>query len=208
MSVRPEFGPTLPDLLRGRFGLSPWVAAALLAVVLAAGLVVVLNAGDTAGGRADLVHRERPSFNLLYDDALVRAVAPRRGELARLEARPRRARATVTVRRLADSPLVFGALPVYAEHRIAALREELGELRLREEGKARIWGHPGYRLDYRAGRIAGSDVLLFPDEAALRGGALVSFRQVRGGRKRPRDRAAVAEVRRVLRSFQFGADRR
>lgn len=199
--------PRLDQLVRRRWKVSPLAMLAIL-LVLTAGAVAAVIGGNGIDGRDALIHRGEPAFNLLYEPSLVEAVEPRGDELARLEARPDGLRARVTVRALPDGGLPFGGLPVYAERHLAALRDELGPLRLRQEGKARIWGAPGYRIEYRARGVQGQDVLLFPDDTGLAGGAVVSFRRAAGRRPRPREREAVGEVRRVVRSFQFGASRR
>lgn len=199
--------PRLDELVRRRWSVSRWVVVAAL-VAVTGGLVAMVLGGDETDGRDALRHRGEPAFNVLYEPALVRAAEPRGDELARLEARPDGVDASLTVRALPDGDVPFGGLPVYAERRLAALREEHGPLRVRSEGKARIWGAPGYRIEYRARGVQGQDVLLFPQDTGLTGGALLSFRRSTAGRPGPRGREAVGEVRRVMRSFQFGASRR
>jgi hypothetical protein len=83
--VRPEFGPTLPELLgprlaslgrRGRFALGAAAALLVLAVVAA----LALRDGD---GRTTVVIREPIAFNVLVPASLER-VAPQGDEVLRL----------------------------------------------------------------------------------------------------------------------------
>lgn len=210
MSAPPAMGPagepTLPALLRSRHGIPPYLTLLALAA-LAAGLLAAVLLRNAGGGTEALFVAGPPAFSVLYDDDHVRAVPPVGKELARLEGR--RGIASLTVTPLPGSPLPFGGLPVFAERHLAVLAREHDRLRVRSEGKAAIRGAPGYRVVYRAGRgrdrVQGQDVLLYPDATALRGGALLRFTQARRGRG---SRAAVNEVRSVMRSFEFGRDRR
>src|SRR5215210_3282388 len=81
--VRPEFGPTGPELVRRR--LSPR-GRRVAAVATVAVVVVALGALIAAGGDGltELEHRSAPQFTMLYPAGTVDRVAPRAGELVRL----------------------------------------------------------------------------------------------------------------------------
>ena len=76
--VRPEFRPTLPELLGPRLRRLSRVGVALLALagVALVALVVVLGGGGGAATQTVVV-RQPVAFNLVYDgDRLERAAAP------------------------------------------------------------------------------------------------------------------------------------
>ena len=202
-TLRPEHGPTLPALLRRRLGIP--VRATVAAVLVLAGALVAAALALGGDDRAMLVQRSDPQFTLLYTESAVRPVDATGGELARLQARRRALGATLTVRRLPDSDLPFGALPLYAHDHIRSL----GGVDIRQEGRERVWGAPGYRVEFRDGDVFGLDVFVFPDDVGIEGGVLLSMRQNRppGGLDEG-DRHALDEVRRVQRSFQFGTKRK
>jgi hypothetical protein len=84
--VRPEFGPTLPELVGPRIRALPRVAQialAAIAVLLVVGLALFVRR-DTEDTRAHAVVREPIAYNLVYPPSLER-VAPRAGETLRLQ---------------------------------------------------------------------------------------------------------------------------
>jgi len=210
----PDLGPTLPVLLRRRFGVAE-------RVTVAAGLLLLLGALGTLlispyiARKAQLVHRGNPTFNLVYPAQVVHRVAPHPGELARLEAHRQRVSATLTARPLhlpAYAGIVsFGLLPVYEHRYVQRLRRQYPGFELRDEGKARINGAPGYQVGFRAGRRGhytwGRDILFIPRDDAVRDGVLVSLRLINVGKPTKREQRLIDAVRGVLRSFAFGTDR-
>ena len=85
--VRPEFGPTLPELLAPRIRALPRIAQVALAVLAA--VVVVLAAlfflrREENDGRLQAVVREPIAYNLVYPRTLAR-VAPQGRETLRLQ---------------------------------------------------------------------------------------------------------------------------
>jgi hypothetical protein len=217
--VRREYGPTLPTLLRERFGIPP-LATLSVAVVLGVAASVVVLAAATAGRDTpgeQLIHRGRPVFNLLYSTDVIRRVPPRAGELVRLEARQGRVFAEVVV-----SPLELpafrgnvtrGLLPAFASRYTDRLRAGLPGFVLRDEGRARVNDAPGYQVGYRAspagGRLFGRDVLLVPEDTVTRGAVVLRFRQTVSGAAKPGAKAqeTVLLVRKAFRSFRYGTDR-
>ena len=213
MLVRPEFGPTLPELLRGR-GVPPRAIAAgaiLLAVVLAVTVFLV-----TRRDESELAHRSDPQFTLLYDPAFVRPVDVRPGELTRLEGRDGRLRAEVSVRPLRlpayRGDVAHGLLPVHVERRKTELRRELEGFTLTDEGRANVNRAPGYQLGYRQ-RMPGEivtwrELYVVPDEPGAREGVVLVLRQAKRGRRiTADDREWFKGARSAMRSFRFGLDR-
>src|SRR4051794_15610291 len=87
--VRPEFGPTLPELLGPRVRALPraaQVALAVLAVLAVVGLAVLVRRG-TEDTRAHAGVRRPIAYNLVYPPALQR-VRARGGETLRLQTPP------------------------------------------------------------------------------------------------------------------------
>jgi hypothetical protein len=216
--VRREYGPTLPALLRGRFGVPPLVTLAVAAALGLAATAVVFAAArakrDTPGEQ--LVHRGQPVFNLLYETDVLRRVAPRPGELVRLEARRGKLSAEVVVRRLSlpayRGNVTRGLLPAFADPYTDRLRAELPGFGLRDEGRARVNDAPGYQIGYKAGRpgsrLFGRDVLVVPDETSVRDALVLRFRQVNtGGPPGPKGQEMLLLARKAFRSFRYGTDR-
>src|SRR4051794_17427937 len=87
--VRPEFGPTLPELLGPRVRALPRAGrlalGAVAAVVVLALAFALLRAGGT--DRAEVVVREPIAYNLVSPPALQKA-QPRGRETLRLESAP------------------------------------------------------------------------------------------------------------------------
>ena len=209
--MRPEFGPTLPELLRSR-GVSrraTAVAAAALAVLAVAVVLVARSARDTE----QLVATGPPAFNLVYAPSAFSEREPRPGELARLAGRRRNVSITIAVRRVEVPPydrgdVVGGFLPVFAEQRLAALEREYGEIEVFDEGKARINLLPGYQIGFGtrvAGeRLFGRDAYVFPDDPRATEGVLLSMRRVVRGRQRPADEELFDLAKDAFASFAFG----
>ena len=181
--VRPEFGPTLPELLGRRLGLSVRTAGIVLAAILAlivAGGVAKHEQGD---GSVRAIVKAPVAFNLRYDPVKLDRVAPRGGESLRLATKagdPQVSSVAVAPVRLApyvgDDPSV--ALPIYASRVIAQMERADPHFVQVSEGKARVNSQPGYQIQFKTTsgghRVYGRRVLLFPDprvEPGARDGA-------------------------------------
>lgn len=210
MGVRPEFQPTLPALMRRRAGWREHSTVTLIVVaviVIVAGLVLLRPRLDRIG---DVVHREDPAFTMQYRNDLFEQVAPRAGELVRIEGRRRRQSVVITVWRLelpaAEGDVAHALLPVYASRRIRELAAGDPRFVLRAEHRSRVSGAPGYEIRFRAGSSFGSDLMLVPADDEAEGALLVSLRrQVRG---RPRLSASEEEfadlAMQAMRSITYG----
>lgn len=209
MSVRLEFGPTLPEIAQRRYNIRPAVTVAVVvALCLAAGLLALLVRFGVTDPKAHLVHRAKPVYNLLYPAAVHRA-KPLAGELTRLTAKRADTQFAVVVRPLhlpAYKGVVGGVLPLYAEQRLAELRRQPG-FQLQSEGKARVNDAPGYQIAYRVGDTVALDVLAVPGDED-RDGVIVSFRQTGPLPLDPNELALKAKVKKTFRSFRFGTTRK
>ena len=216
-SLRPEFGPTLGELLAPRWR-RLGAGARRAALVAGAALVVLAAFGLRAAlsGDHEFVHRQAPAFNLRWADPLKR-VAPRPGDYLHLESR----RGDLFLQSFAVRRLVLpvysgdpnGELPLFAESYIASLaRRVQGFQRSCDgcgEGKARINDISGYSINFRAkmGKrtLYGRDVLLLPDGLGARVGVVLEMRATPAAKVAGPETVGSGGVLKLpLRSFRFG----
>jgi len=218
--VRPEFGPTLPELLGprlGALGRRGRLALAAAAALLVLAIVVLLLQRD-GDGRVTVVVREPIAFNVLAPASLQR-VAPQGDEALRLQSPPGTEapqRMTATPLRLAPYRGDAGAtLAVLTVRLVDEMRAELPGFVHRGDGRARVNQAPGYQIAYQArigGRTTyGRRILVLPDSEdgpAPREGLDLDLRAARS--------LAVPSVDAVgrngalklpLASFRFGTER-
>lgn len=211
MSVRPEFGPTLPSLLAARGISRRAMAGGLVALVALA--IAIAAAARALGGDEQLVVDGPPQFNLVYDGRVLRSAPPGPGELARIVGSRRNVRVTITARAISvpaygRGDFVGGELPVIGEQHLAKLRARYGPIDVYDEGKARINRNPGWQIGFSAklaqGRLFGRDAYVFPDEAGRTDGVLLSMRRVILRRQTAADDAFFKTVKLAFSSFNFG----
>jgi hypothetical protein len=214
--VRPEFGPTLPQLLGPRLRALPRAAQALLALAAAVVAVgaLVLAIGSQAASHAVVV-RGPLTFNLVYPDGLAR-VTPHPGEVLRL-ASPAGAAfpLSYTVSRVRVPPYrkdINGVLPLFATSLIATDQRRDPGFILRDEGRVRINDLPGYAYVFqsRAGgrTVYGRRLLLFADKPGIRDGADLLLFATRSPAVPAADSVGGSGPLKVaLRSFRLGTDR-
>jgi hypothetical protein len=163
-----------------------------------------------------VVRTEPLAFNFQHAPDFA-SVAPRRGELLRLERRNERG---LFVQSFAVAPLELpayrgdagGMLPLLASRRIEELERDLPGFELAEEGKARINQVPGYTFAFRArlgarrlyGRVA---MLPEPVPGSRRGVELFLESTPAGGAVKAQDVGAVGLNKQPYRSFRFGTER-
>jgi hypothetical protein len=211
VSVRPEFGPSLPQLLAARGVSRPRMAIGFVAVaVLAvAGWTLLQSLRD----REHLVVDGPPQFNVVYAPSVLGQAPPRHDELMRLEGHTRRVAVEVTARPIELPPdgrgdAIGGYLPILAEHRLHELRRLYGPVAVYDEGKSRINRLPGYEIGFSArlptGTLYGRDTYLFPDDRDAGEGVLLSLRRVVRRPQRAADTDFFDTVKAAYVSFAFG----
>jgi hypothetical protein len=214
--VRPEFGPTLPELAGPRWrALSRGGQAVAVVVAL---LVVALLLWRTTGGddRTTVVIAHPLAFNLVYDDAKLDRVVPPRGAslLLRTPASdPDPESVTVApVRVPAYRGDIAGVLPLYAATVIRRMEQADPQFILRSEGRTRINRQPGYQIQYqtrRGGRTTyGRRTFLFADEPAQRDGADINLLAARSPSMPNVDAVGSnGPTKLPYRSFRLGTER-
>jgi hypothetical protein len=171
-AVRPEFGPTLPELAGPRLRALPRGARIALAVAVALLLAVIAWAlFIRSGERRDVLVRGPITFNFQYDPP-VRQRPVHAGELARVG----RGRESMAVRPIA-LPAYRGAssgfLPVYAVTLERQMAPRFPGFEVIYEGRANVNRKAGYELGFRyrdgARTMFGRRIVLLPTETARRG---------------------------------------
>jgi hypothetical protein len=211
--VRPEFGPSLPELLGGRFSLSRRAVAIGGVVALIVLAVIVWRIVDD--GRDKLVVHGTPSFNVLYDPGLLHRVKPAAGELMRLEGRRGHVSTAITARHANLPPyegdVIGGQLPLYTAQLAGRLAKQLPRFELGGEGKARLNQAPGYQIAYTSGapgnRSYWREVFVMPAADQADETVVLRMRQTFNGRARSRGRALLKATKKAFRSFRFGTRR-
>src|SRR3989442_1793010 len=99
----PDLGPSLPALLRRRFGVRERVTTAV-AIAIAAAVTVGVLVHSYATRPTQIVYRGGPTFNLQYSSDVLRRVSPSDGDLVRLELRRAKLFASITIGRLRLPP--------------------------------------------------------------------------------------------------------
>ena len=215
--VKPQYGPSLPALLRSwpRPRRIAAIAALAFVALVAVGLVA-LRAVRNDEKTSVAVVQGPPAFNLIWRSDLKR-VKPNPGELLRLE----NTSGAGVLQRFLVRPLhlapyrgdVFGVLPLYAGTvTMREIRKDYPGAIERSEGKARINELPGYQVVFQTkvgGKVAyGRRVLLLPDEPGVREGAQLEMLVTRSPAV-PRADAVGANgpLKTPLRSFRFGTER-
>jgi hypothetical protein len=210
--VRPEFGPTLPELVGPRLRALPRPAQLTLAAVGAVAVValawfVLVGPSD---GTKPVVINQPVAFNFVYRAPLAQ-LAPRAGELARVGG----AGQTFAVRPLhtpayrGDSA---GMFPIYATHLADQMAAQYPGFLLRWEGRANVNQIQGYEIGFQAqigGKLTyGRRILLLPTGVAREGVDVLLLA--------PRDPVVIPRADAIgrngalktsLRSFRFGTDR-
>ena len=218
--VRPEFGPSLPELLAPRVRALPRLvqaalAAVVLLIVLAAALVLFRKEEDA--NRQTVVVRSPIEYNLVVAPPLAR-VAPRGRETLRLET-PAGTKApmlyTVTPYRLppyhGDST---GILTFESANMIARMRRTIPGFVWRGDGRVNYNRQPGYEILYQAnigGRTTyGRRTVLVPGgDAPPKEGLDITMQAARSAAIPRVDAigAANGPLKTAIRSLRFGTER-
>jgi hypothetical protein len=218
--VRPEFGPTLPELLAPRVRALPraaqivLVAVAALVVVALAYLLVLRGEHD---GREHAVVREPIAYNLAYPPTLHR-VATRGGETLRLETPP----GTAASQSFAVTPYKLppykgdptGILTLESANMITRMRATIPGFIWRGDGRVNYNRQPGYEILFQAklnGHTTyGRRTILLPGgDTPPKEGVDITMLAARS-EAIPRVDAvgsASGALKTAIRSFRFGTER-
>jgi hypothetical protein len=212
--VLPEFRPTLPDLARARFGWRERTTIAVLVAALVLAALALLVVRPRVDNVTQFVHHGSPTFNLVYNHGRLHEVRPQGDEIVRLQGRRGRMDVAIAVAPLrlppAQGDVAHGLLPAFASDHIEALRAQLGQFELRQEGRARMNGAPGYEVRFATGpaghRTFGNDLMILPAEEDASGALLVTSRRtIRGSLKLGKREASLYNAAaKAYRSFKYG----
>jgi hypothetical protein len=210
--LKPQYGPTLGQLLSPRWRASSrWLQG--LVVVLLGGLVVIAIALALTLRRASYSHGGSVPFHFEYRGLY--KTAPKAGDYVDVQ--------RVQGGRLMDSfsvaPLelpayqgsLSGELPLYAAGYIRALTARYRDFDLQEEGKTRVSTVPGYAVFYTA-RVGGQtmwgrDVLLLPERPGERRGVRIVMLTSPDANTQVKSALEVASegvLNTALHTFEFG----
>jgi hypothetical protein len=210
--VKPEYGPTLPQLVR-RLPLAG-KAAVVAVVALLIALAVLLTLGSRPK-ETNVVVRGTATFNLTYSGGLKPTSV--RGALLAL----RRERAGLfldayVVRPLALPPYrgaVGGLLPLYTVGYVQRLRKRYGDFELVLDGRTRINNAAGYQVVFR-GKLGSRTLyvrhlLLVPaDPEGQRNGVIVEIESTpAAGTPNALAVGNAGPLKQAMHSFRFGTSR-
>lgn len=210
--VKPQYGPTLPELVRRlpRVGQAAVVALVALLIVIAVLLTLSSRPNET-----NVIVRGATTFNLTYGPQLRRLSTP--GGLFAL----RRERAGLFLDSYVVRPLVLppyrgaagGTLPVYSVSYLQRLRKRYGNVDLVLEGRTRINNAIGYQLVLRGKRgertLYVRELLLVPEapEGARRGVIIELESTPAAGTPNAVGIGNAGPLKQAMRSFRFGTSR-
>jgi hypothetical protein len=211
--VRPEFGPTLPELLGPRLRVLPrpvrlaLAALAALVVVVAAWALLLRGGGELPA----TVVRKPIAFNFAHRAPMHRQ-APQGAELARVAGNGQ-SFAVSELRLPAYRGDSAGVLPVLASRVEDQMARELPGFVARTEGRANINKFQGYQVIYQyrpqpGGKLVfGRRIFLLPEPTARQGVDITLT-----ARRTPAIARADAvgnngPLKTSLRSFRFGTER-
>jgi hypothetical protein len=213
LPIKPEYGPTLGQLLAPRWhGASAAVrrlVIALAAVVLVVAVVLVLTLLN-----ASYSHGAPVPFSFGYRG--LQRVAPDPGGYVKVQQRDSRGRLQYS---FAVNPLTLppysgeqsGEVPLYAARYIDALRKRDPGVVLRGEGKTRVNTIPAYHVLYTTtveGReMYGRDVLVVPEHRGARKGLVIVMLTAAGANKQidgPIEVGGTGVLLHPMRSFRLG----
>ncbi len=210
-AVRPEFGPTLPEVVGPRLRRAPRAARVALAAVatllLAALIWALFLRGDD---RTVVVVRDAPvAFNLTHDDALRRA-APAPGQFVALEGEG--LRFSVSALRLppyeGDSS---GTLPIFSSGLAREMARTYEDFTIRQEGRANINRQQGYEMFFQFRRDGetwyGRRTLLLPATTDRVGADILLLARRTARIPKFSSIGSNGPLKVALRSFRFGTER-
>jgi hypothetical protein len=213
-AVRPEFGPSLPELLGPRIRVLPRAVRLALAAAGALLLVVLVWAlflrGEGVKAKRAVIVRAPIAFNFVYR-APFRKEAPQAGELARVGSKEQ----SFSVRELSLPAYrgdAAGFLPLYAATLQAQMAKDLPGFAWRSDGRANINKQQGFEIVFQFRRsdgtlMYGRRILLLPDVTARQGADLWAVAPRSPAIVRADDVGHNGGLKTALRSFRFGTER-
>lgn len=207
--LKPQYGPTLGGLLAPRWRSSAPVARALVIVaglallaLVVGGVLTLLDASYSQGGRVPFSFKYRSLYRTAPDPGGYVKVARRSG--GRLED----SYAVAPLRLGGYRGSVTGELPLFAAGYTHRLAQRFAGFRLEGEGKTRISSTlGGYDVLYSAivdgHKLHGRDVMLLPPGSGVREGVVVEMLSSRPASvSKPVASSGVLE--KPLKTFAFG----
>lgn len=213
-AVRPEFGPTLPELLGPRLRALPPVVrlglAALGGFVVVAIFYVLVLRGDGADAKRAVVVRTPVAFNFVYRAPFQR-LPPPAGDLARVGSQTQ----SFAVRELKLPPYrgdAAGFLPIYAARQEAEMAQRFSGFVWRSDGRANINQQQGFEIVFQFRRPGGQlsygrRVFLLPSVTAREGADILVTAPRSTAIVRADDVGHNGGLKTALRSFRFGTER-
>jgi hypothetical protein len=174
--MKREYGPTLGELLAPRWhAASPLTrrtlsaAAAALLVAITVGVLTLLNASYSHGGRVPFSFSYRGLYRVAPDPGGYVKVERRHGDGTLKDSF-----AVAPLKLPPYSGGLSGELPLYAAGYIRTLSQRYSGFELRGEGKTKVNNVPAYHVFYTAvvdgRRMYGRDVLILPEHPGVREG--------------------------------------
>jgi hypothetical protein len=212
-AVKPQYGPTLVQMLAPR-PLAVRVAAGAFAALLVAAVVVI--ALRTRADETFVLEREPVTFNFVYGPQLER-VQKTGAVVALSNERNGLFLDSYVVRPLSLPPyrgFVGGMLPLYADGYIARQRKRYASFDFVSEGRARINNGIGYAVTFRSRRggrtLYVRHLLLVEEEPdGLRRGVILELTSTAAaGTPNAAEIGNHGALKTALRSFRFGEDRK
>ena len=213
--VKDEYGPTLPELLRGVPRWARYATWAGIVIVLAVGLW--LGTGGAAAPETHAVVRGDRTFNLAWDPSRLQRV-DEKGTLLALEGRrgdlflDSYTVSSVTLPPYRGAP--GGVLAVLGANRLRELRATAPGFVPSNppEGRTRVNDSTGYQITWRERRdgrtIYARDIWLVDPEPGSRDALLVQLRTTRAAGTPNADRTGgTGALKQPLRSLRFGTER-
>jgi hypothetical protein len=213
-AVRPEFGPSLPELLGPRIRAAPRpvrLALAVLAALVVLLLLYALFKPDPPAKRKNVVLVRTPvAFNFVYRRPFAKET-PKPPELARVGSKEQ----SFAVRALnlpAYKGDAAGFLPLYAAEQEQQMAKDLPGFVWRADGRANINKQQGFEIvfQYRAGDgslIYGRRIFLLPNVTSRVGADIWAIAPRSPSIIRADDVGHNGGLKTALRSFRFGTER-
>jgi hypothetical protein len=213
-AVRPEFGPTLPELLGPRIRVLPRAVrlalAALAALIVLAIVYALFVHGNSPTRKRAVIVRSPVAFNFVYRAPFAKE-QPRAGELARVGSKAQ----SFSVRELrlpAYQGDAAGFLPLYAAEQETQMAKELPGFVWRADGRANINKQQGFEIvfQYRGDDGAltyGRRIFLLPNVTSRVGADILATAPRSPSIVRADDVGHNGGLKTALRSFRFGTER-